>query len=59
MTRGGCVSTLDTEANRRASPHADHSAWVKPASLAEVIAFLCSDGARDIHGAVIPVYGRS
>jgi NAD(P)-dependent dehydrogenase (short-subunit alcohol dehydrogenase family) len=52
-------STLDTEANRRASPHADHSAWVQPASLAEVIAFLCSDGARDIHGAVVPVYGRA
>lgn len=52
-------STLDTEANRRASPQADYSAWVQPASLAEVITFLASDGARDIHGAVVPVYGRS
>lgn len=52
-------STIDTAANRRAQPGADYSAWVQPDSLAGVIAFLSSDAARDIHGAVVPVYGRA
>jgi hypothetical protein len=38
-------------------PKADPSKWVAPADLATVIAFLCSDGAKAIHGALIPVAG--
>lgn len=55
-----CVlpSIIDAEANRRDMPNADFSKWVAPEALADVIAFLCSDGARAIHGAAIPVYGR-
>lgn len=55
-----CVlpSTLDTPPNRAAMPDADPSRWVAPAALAEVIGFLASDGARAIHGALIPVLGR-
>lgn len=55
-----CVlpSTLDTPPNRAAMPDADASRWVEPAALAEVIGFLASDGARAIHGALIPVLGR-
>lgn len=49
--------TIDTPANREATPAADFGKWVKPASLAEVILFLSSESARDIHGAAIPVYG--
>jgi NAD(P)-dependent dehydrogenase (short-subunit alcohol dehydrogenase family) len=52
-------STIDTPANRQATPDADFNRWVKPDSLAGVIAFLVSDAARDISGAAIPVYGRS
>ncbi|MFO7943070.1 MAG: SDR family NAD(P)-dependent oxidoreductase [Anaerolineales bacterium] len=54
-----CVlpGTIDTPPNREAMPNADHSKWVQPASLADVILFLTSDAARDIHGAAIPVYG--
>ncbi len=52
-------STIDTPANRRGMPDAKHDRWVAPASLAEVIAFLLSVGARDISGAAIPVYGRA
>ena len=51
--------TIDTPQNRDAMPNADTNNWVKPASLADVILFLASDAARDIHGAAIPVYGRS
>lgn len=50
-------SVIDTEANRKAMPHADFAAWPKPAEIARVILFLCSDEARAIHGAAVPVYG--
>jgi NAD(P)-dependent dehydrogenase (short-subunit alcohol dehydrogenase family) len=51
-------SVIDTEANRAAMPDADFGRWVDPEALAEVILFLLSDGARAIHGAAIPVFGR-
>jgi len=47
--------TMDTEANRAAMPDADRSAWVSTADVARVIAFLCSDDARAVTGAAIPV----
>jgi len=55
-----CVipGTLDTPRNREGSPEADHSAWIQPESLADVILFLSSDAARDVHGACLPVYGK-
>lgn len=49
---------IDTEANRKAMPEADFARWPKPADIARVILFLCSDDARVIHGAAIPVYGN-
>lgn len=52
-------SVIDTPANRKAMPNADYTTWVQPESLASVIQFLASDAARDVHGAVIPVYGRA
>jgi NAD(P)-dependent dehydrogenase (short-subunit alcohol dehydrogenase family) len=52
-------SVIDTEANRRAMPDADFGKWPKPAEIAHVILFLCSDEAKLIHGAAIPVYGES
>ena len=50
-------SIIDTETNRRAMPGADFSKWPKPEEIAVVILFLCSDEARLIHGAAVPVYG--
>jgi NAD(P)-dependent dehydrogenase (short-subunit alcohol dehydrogenase family) len=38
-------------------PNADFSKWPTPEAIAEVILFLCSDDAKLIHGAAIPVYG--
>jgi len=52
-------SIIDTEANRKAMPGADFPTWPKPEDIASVILFLCSDQARVIHGAAIPVYGDS
>ncbi len=52
-------SVIDTPQNRQGSPDADYSKWVPAESIADVIAFLLSNGARDISGAAIPVYGKS
>ncbi len=59
--RVNCVlpSIIDTPANRAAMPDADPARWVAPQALADVIAFLASDGARAVHGAAIPVVGLS
>ena len=51
--------TVDTPQNRAAMPDADHSTWVPPSALADVVLFLVSDAARCVSGAAIPVYGRS
>jgi NAD(P)-dependent dehydrogenase (short-subunit alcohol dehydrogenase family) len=40
-------------------PDADHSRWVAPAALADVIVFLASEASRAVTGAAIPVYGQS
>ena len=50
-------STIDTPANRRDMPGADFAAWVSPRDLAEVIAFLASDQARAVTGALVAVNG--
>jgi NAD(P)-dependent dehydrogenase (short-subunit alcohol dehydrogenase family) len=52
-------SIIDTEVNRRAMPKADFAKWPKPEEIARVILFLCSDDAKVIHGAAVPVYGAS
>jgi NAD(P)-dependent dehydrogenase (short-subunit alcohol dehydrogenase family) len=51
-------SIIDTAPNRQAMPGADFSKWPKPEDIARVILFLCSDDARLIHGAAVPVYGN-
>ncbi len=51
-------SIFDTEANRKAMPEADFTKWPKPEDIASVVLFLCSDEAKLIHGAAIPVYGN-
>ncbi len=50
-------SIIDTPANRKAIPKADFSKWPKPEEIARVILFLCSDDAKLIQGAAVPVYG--
>ena len=52
-------SIIDTEANRKAMPGSDFAKWPKPEEIARVILFLCSDDAKVVHGAALPVYGDS
>jgi NAD(P)-dependent dehydrogenase (short-subunit alcohol dehydrogenase family) len=52
-------SIIDTEANRKAMPGADFAKWPKPEEIARVILFLCSDEAKVVHGAAVPVFGES
>jgi NAD(P)-dependent dehydrogenase (short-subunit alcohol dehydrogenase family) len=49
--------TMDTPANRQSDPGADFSKWVQPATVASLIVWLAGDQAKDVTGAVIPVYG--
>lgn len=52
-------SIIDTEANRNAMPAANFGKWPEPGDIARVILFLCSDEAKVVHGAAVPVYGDS
>ncbi len=59
--RANCVmpSVIDTPMNREMMPDSDHDSWVDPAEIADVMAFLCSDGASVTSGAAVPVYGEA
>jgi NAD(P)-dependent dehydrogenase (short-subunit alcohol dehydrogenase family) len=52
-------SIMDTPANRKAMPKADHAAWPKVEEVATTIVFLASPENRVTRGAIVPVYGRS
>lgn len=56
---GVLPSVLDTPENRKAMPDADTSKWVTLDKLAAVVAFLASKDSDAIHGALIPVTGKS
>jgi NAD(P)-dependent dehydrogenase (short-subunit alcohol dehydrogenase family) len=52
-------SVIDTPANREAMPDSDHSKWVKPEEIANVVCFLVSGKSVVTSGAAVPVYGRA
>ena len=52
-------SIMDTEANRKAMPDADHAKWPKLADVAMTIAFLASPQNAATRAALVPVYGKS
>ena len=49
---------IDTPSNRSDMPDADHSRWVTPDQIAELMLFLCSAAGGALNGASIPVYGK-
>jgi len=51
-------STIDTPANRKAMPDADHASWPKPAEIVQTILFLASPQNQVTRGAIVPVYGK-
>jgi len=57
--RVNCIAPqlIDTERNRNALPEEMLAHAVAPEALAEIIAFLVSDAAAPISGAVLPAYG--
>jgi NAD(P)-dependent dehydrogenase (short-subunit alcohol dehydrogenase family) len=52
-------SIIDTAENRKAMPNANFAKWPKPEDIARVILFLCSDDAKVVQGADVPVCGDS
>jgi NAD(P)-dependent dehydrogenase (short-subunit alcohol dehydrogenase family) len=52
-------SIMDTAANRKEMPKADHAAWPKVEEVAATIVFLASSDNRVTRGAIVPVYGKS
>jgi len=52
-------SIIDTEANRKAMPKANHAIWPKVEEVASVICRLASTENRITTGAVIPLYGKA
>lgn len=49
--------TMDTPQNRAALPEADPALWVRPEAVGQLIAFLLSDAAGAVSGALIPAGG--
>jgi NAD(P)-dependent dehydrogenase (short-subunit alcohol dehydrogenase family) len=52
-------SVMDTPANRRSMPDADHDAWPSVADVAQTVTFLASPDNAVTRGGLVPVYGRS
>ena len=51
--------TIDTPQNRKDMPDANFSNWVPTELLANEILHLCSEQAKGVTGAAVPVYGKS
>ena len=52
-------SIMDTPANRKAMPDADHAKWPKTSEVARAILWLSSDENTLTSGAIVPVYGAT
>lgn len=56
-----CVlpTIIDTKSNRLSMPGADFTKWIPPQDLSKLMLFLCSENARTINGAAIPLDCKS
>lgn len=52
-------STIDTPANRKDMPGADHAKWVQPSEIAGLLEFICSDEAASLRQPVYKIYGNA
>jgi NAD(P)-dependent dehydrogenase (short-subunit alcohol dehydrogenase family) len=52
-------SVIDTPANRKDMPTANHAGWPTPEEISAAILFLASPDNRVTRGAIVPVYGRT
>jgi NAD(P)-dependent dehydrogenase (short-subunit alcohol dehydrogenase family) len=52
-------SVMDTPANRKALPRADHARWPRVEDVAAAILWLASPENTLVRSAIVPVYGRS
>ncbi len=52
-------STIDTDANRKAMPDKDFSAWVQPEQIAAAMAYICSESGEPLRETVLKLYNRS
>jgi NAD(P)-dependent dehydrogenase (short-subunit alcohol dehydrogenase family) len=50
-------SIIDTPANRAAMPNEDTTQWVPPEHIADMICYLCSEGASSVSGTTIRMTG--
>ena len=51
------VRSIDVEHKRDREPAPDNASWTTPEEIAAAIMYLCSDDARMVNGARIPLYG--
>ncbi|MBX3240027.1 MAG: SDR family NAD(P)-dependent oxidoreductase [Chitinophagaceae bacterium] len=51
-------SIIDTEPNREAMPDADHSKWVKPEAIADLLEYICSNRSDALREPVYKIYGE-
>jgi len=52
------ITTLDSPESRKSMPKVGPSHFIDAAELASTILYLCSDAARPINGAVVPLIGK-
>jgi short-subunit dehydrogenase len=52
-------STIDTGINRQSMPDANPENWVKPAQLADILEFICSDKGLPVREPIYKVYNNA
>jgi NAD(P)-dependent dehydrogenase (short-subunit alcohol dehydrogenase family) len=52
------ITTLDSPESRKSMPKTDPSHFIPGEEIARTVFYLCSDAARSINGAVIPLMGK-
>ena len=51
------VRSIDVEHRRDRDPTSENASWTTPEEIASAVMYLCTDEARMVNGARIPLYG--